>query len=97
MPEIFKLYNLPQKQRCRKIVKILESAENAFVQNKPDEFLDIFYLRALLKVILDDLNSDAAKKIQAWIENPEEDQKRNIINFTHFGRRLHRVILRRQF
>ena len=84
MPEIFKLYNLPQKQRCRKIVKILESAENAFVQNKPDEFLDIFYLRALLKIILDDLSSDAAKKIQNWIETPEEDQKRNIINFTRY-------------
>ncbi|UYT07920.1 TrmH family RNA methyltransferase [Treponema denticola] len=84
MPEIFKLYNLPQKQRCRKILRILESAETALVQNKADEFLDAFYLRSLLKIILDDLDSVSALKVQNWIEDPQEEDKRKIINFVRY-------------
>ena len=80
MPEIFKLYNLPQKQRCRKILRILESAEAALVQNRADEFLDAFYLRSLLKIILDDLDSEPSLKVQKWIEDPQEKDKRKIIN-----------------
>ena len=85
MPEIFKLYNLPQKQRCRKILRILESAENALVQNKVDEFLDVFYLRSILKIVLDDLDSVSSLKIQNWIENPQEKEKRKIINFVRYA------------
>nr|WP_255822725.1 hypothetical protein [Treponema putidum] len=85
MPEIFKLYNLPQKQRCRKILRILESAEHAFVQNKADEFLDVFYLRSILKIVSDDLDSVSSLKIQNWIENPQEKEKRKIINFVRYA------------
>ncbi|AGT43002.1 TrmH family RNA methyltransferase [Treponema pedis] len=84
MPEIFKLYNLPQKQRCRKILRILEAAENAYVQNRPDEFLDLFYLRSLLKIAAEDLGKDALNKIYKWFEKPDESTKRNIINFTRY-------------
>lgn len=84
MLEIFKLAGLPQKQRCRKILRILEAAENSFVQNKSDELLDIFYLRSILKIAVQDTDTDGAKYINEWIENPAESTKRNIINFTRY-------------
>ncbi len=82
--ELFKLNNLPKKQRCRKILRMLESAENSFINNRPDEFLDLFYLTAILKIALQDLEQEAGAKIQKWLNNPEETSKRNIINFTRY-------------
>ncbi len=84
MPELFKLNNIPKKQRCRKILRILESAEDSFVNNRPDEFLDAFYLKEILKIALQDLDADAVTKIQTWIKEPSEENKRNIINFTRY-------------
>lgn len=84
MVEIFKLAGLPSKQRCRKVLRILEYAENAIVQNRPDEFLDAFYLRSLLNTVLNDVGENAAKKIEEWIKNPCEINKREIINFTRY-------------
>lgn len=84
MIEIFKLADLPPKQRCRKIVRILEAAENSFVQNKSDEFLDIFYLRSILTIAVHDMDKDGSKQINKWLENPDEHTKRNIINFTRY-------------
>ncbi len=84
MPELFKLNNIPKKQRCRKILRILESAEDSFVNNRPDEFLDAFYLKEILKIALQDLDFDAVEKIQSWIKEPSEENKRAIINFTRY-------------
>ncbi len=84
MPELFKLNNIPKKQRCRKILRILESAEDALVNNRPDEFLDAFYLKEILKIALQDLDKSNAEKIQRWINSPDENNKRNIINFTRY-------------
>ncbi len=82
--ELFKLKGLPKTQRCRKILRILESAENSFVNNSPDEFLDLFYLTAILKIALPDLNLESQNQIQKWLEEPDEATKRNIINFTRY-------------
>lgn len=85
MPEIFKLTGLPSNQRCRKVLRILEYAERSLLKNRRDEFLDLFYLKALLKTILEDVDPSAAQKIQNWIKNPSETEKRNIINFTRYA------------
>ena len=84
MPEIFKLTGLPPQQRRRKVLRILEYAEYSVLQNRHDEFLDVFYLRLLLKTVLEDVEPSAAKKIQSWIDNPSETEKRRIINFTRY-------------
>lgn len=84
MPEIFKLNNLPEKQRCRKILRILESAENAIVCNISNEFLDLFYLKTILELVLSDVDENAYNEITAWLKNPDENTKRYIINFTRY-------------
>lgn len=85
MTEIFKLANLPQKQRCRKVLRLLEAAENAFVQNKTNEFLDTFYLKSLFKIAIDDLDETEKKELNKWILNPDDATKRSIINFTRYA------------
>lgn len=81
MIEIFKLANLPKTQRTRKILRILETAENSLLENRKDEFLDPFYLSRLLRTVIEDLAENEQPKIQSWIENPCEEQKHEIINF----------------
>ncbi|EFW36819.1 TrmH family RNA methyltransferase [Treponema phagedenis] len=49
MIEIYKLSDLPAKQRDRKILKILELAEQA-LQNKQELPFDEFYLQGLFKI-----------------------------------------------
>ncbi len=84
MPEIFKLSNLPQKQRCRKILRILEAAENSYVNGRADEFLDLFYLCSILKIAAEDLEKENSAQIFDWLKNPDEKTKRKIINFTRY-------------
>lgn len=82
MIEIFKLTGLPKIQRSRKVLRILETAEKSLLENRKDELLDVFYLRQLLNTIVQDVNETEKAEIQAWIKNPEETDKRKIINFT---------------
>lgn len=80
--EIFKLTSLPKTQRNRKILRILEAAEKALLQNRKDEFLDIFYLRRVLSAVLEDLAESERTEIRLWLENPSEERKHSIINLT---------------
>ena len=80
MIEFFKLKSLNKKQRIRKVVKILELAENSIVNDVKDELLDSFYLKQLFNVVIDDLDIKLREKILSLTAKDIDENKREILN-----------------
>ncbi len=97
MVELFKLKNLPQKQKRRKCIRLLEGMERAIQEKTENELCDPFYARQLFSIIADDLSREknqklvgaTVKRIRHWIEYPDEKTQLLLIN--HLRHELYRL------